>query len=146
MVDFNITRFGNSLSKDRYTIDLEKKVFSSESDYLVLDFNGCSGWTFKANGNCTFITGSDCTFHTDSNCIFNTIADCTFNTVADCTFHTGTYCTFNTKGGCTFSIWGINTCKFKGYNYGSSIIIDRKDNEAYKLTKEFVQLRKIANG
>ncbi len=146
MDDFSITRWGKPLHKSLYSIDLEKKVFTSEVDNLVLDFTDLDDWTFDTYRRCTFVTGNNCTFNTYHDCIFNTFNTCTFNTGERCIFHTAGDCTFTTKDSCTFSIWDIKTCTFKSYNDGISIILDRRDNEAYKLTKEFVQLRKIANG
>ena len=180
MNNFSITQYGTPPSKDKYSIDYVKKVFTSKEDDLVLDFTYLTGWTFKTGGRCTFITGSDCTFKTAScctfhtlenctfetgysgrcmfntgkrcifktgdNCIFKTGDYCTFETGVFCTFHTGGRCTFTTKSNCTFSIWDINTCTFKSYNYGISTILDRRENEVYKLNKEFIQLRKLANG
>ena len=133
-------------------------------------FETGSKCTFKTGDNCTFNTGGNCTFNTGDYCIFNVSGNCTFNTGDYCTFETGSYgtfrtgysctfktiyhcmfnthsyCTFDTGNGCTFSLWDINSCMFKFDNYGNSIILDRKDNEAYKLTKEFVALQKIKNG
>ena len=133
MDDFSITQNGKFFDKSLYTIDIDNKVFTSKEDDLELDFTGLYGWTFKVVDSCTFKAG-DC---------------CTFNTGCGCTFRTGNFCTFNTASNCTFSLWDINTCKFKyygGYGGGLSIILDRKDSEAYKLTKEFIQLQKVKNG
>ncbi len=129
---FSITLHGKPC-KSLYSIDYDKMVFTSSCNDLVLDFSGCSGWTFNVSNYCTFKAGQNCTF----------------NTGCGCTFRTGNYCTFDTKGNCTFSLWDINTCKFKsygGYGGGLSIILDRLNNEAYKLTKEFVALQKVKNG
>ena len=158
MDNYSITRNGEALSTYQYSIDLENKTFSSSEDYLILDFT--SGWTFNTGNNCIFKTGNGCTFDTGYSCIFSTSANCTFTTGNGCTFDTGyrctfktgSGCTFNTGGGCTFNtgnkciflLWMINTCKFKKYN--NSIILDRENGNTYKLTKEFIQLRKITNG
>ncbi len=120
------------------------------------------GCTFNTGHNCTFKTGEDCTFTTGMYCTFNCTFGCTFKTGNHCTFatyHHGTFdtgynCTFKTGNNCTFAtcelciflLYDINTCKFKPYKYGNSIILDRKDSEAYKLTKEFVALQKVKNG
>ena len=155
MDNFSITQYGEPLDKSEYTIDIVNKVFGSNRDDLVLDFNGCrhSSWTFKTGQNCTFKTGYGCTFHTgsrctfitDNECTFDTGGKCTFNTGNSCTFKTGSHCTFDTGSECIFSLYDINTQKFKSYD-GNSIILDRNDNKHYLLTKEFVQLRKISNG
>ena len=150
-------------------------VFETGSKCTFKTGHGCTfktGWncTFNTMDECIFITGQTCTFNTGHGCTFNTQNDCTFNTGDYCTFETGSYgtfrtgysctfktsyhcmfnthsyCTFDTGNGCTFSLWDINSCMFKFDNYGNSIILDRKDNEAYKLTKEFVALQKIKNG
>ena len=129
---FSITRWGKPCNT-KYDIDYENKVFTSKEDDLVLDFTGLSGWTFN--------TANYCTFRVGHNCIF--ITGC------GCTFRTGSRCTFDTNGNCTFSLWDINTCKFKsygGYGGGLSIILDRRYNKAYKLTKEFIQLQKVIDG
>lgn len=127
-------------------MDLEKKFFATDSSNLVLDFTGLYDWTFNTGDNCTFKTGHNCTFKTGSDCTFKTGWNCTFDTVGDCTFRTGGDCTFDTGNSCTFSLYNIDTCKFKRYNNEGSIILDRKGNEAYKLTKEFLALHKIKNG
>ena len=104
---------------------------------------GC-GCTFTTKGDCMFRTGAECTFITSFGCIFKTGMQCTFTTTNNCTFNTANHCTFKTDYGCTFVLWDINTCKFEKYD-GYSIILDRKDTEAYKLTKEFIALQKIKN-
>ena len=161
MDNLRITQYGKPLDESDYSIDLEHKVFTSDEGDLVLDFSICYKWTFKTGGNCIFSTGNDCifttsygctfktgyncTFKTGNDCIFTTSYGCTFNTGHHCTFKTGGDCTFKTGNSCTFSLWDINTCKFKSYDE-NSVILDRKDSEAYKLTKEFVKLQKIVNG
>ena len=138
--DFSITQNGKPLDKSLYTIDENHKIFASRDCRLlnlVLDFRGLRHWTFKTGMNCTFYTGSSCTFKTGG--------DCTFYTGSSCTFKTGGDCTFKTGNSCTFSLWDINTCTFKTYD-NNSIILDRLNNEAYKLTKEFVKLQKVVNG
>ena len=138
MDDFIITQNGKPLLESLYTINIKNKVFSSVENDLVLDFADRENWMFK--------TGSDCTFRTGNWCTFTTHNGCTFDTRYNCTFRVGSHCTFDTGECCMFSLWNINSCTFKSYNGGLSIILDRMDNEAYKLTKEFVQLRKIQNG
>ena len=161
MDNFSVTQFGKPLDESLYTIDLENKVFSSGEDYLVLDFTGLSGWTLHIGHNCTlktankctlntgrdctFDTCDGCTFQTDNRCTFHTGFNCIFKTGTNCTFKTGVLCTFDTLNSCTFLLYDINTCKFKSYD-GYSIILDRRDNEHYLLTEEFVQLQKIKNG
>ena len=164
---YNITQNGYPLNKSKYSIDPHKRVFSSEEDYLVLDFNCLGGWTFNTGYSCTFKTGhyckfktgdccifktgSGCTFKTGStyrggdNCTFDTGRDCTFDTGDICTFSTGRDCTFKTGKQCIFSLYNINTCKFKSYD-GISIILDRKGNKHYVLSKELIDMLKVKNG
>ena len=176
MDNFSITKQGKPLSKDKYTIDYEKKVFTSKEDNL--DFRGCSGWTFttgghctfKVAGNCTFTTGGNCTFDTGNSCTFATGVGCTFNTYDGCTFYTSGSCIFKTGDGCIFrttydncTFLTGNGCTFKTGNYctfslwdintckfksydGYSIILDRLDKKHYLLTKEFLALQKVKNG
>ncbi len=147
MDDFSITCHGKPLDESTYSIDLENKVFNTDSSNLVLDFSGLGGWTFNTGSNCTFRTGHNCTFKTGSACTFRTGWDCTFDTYGGCTFRTGNNCTFNTGYNCAFSVFHINSCTFMYNESGkNSIILDRTDNKHYLLTKEFVQLRKIRNG
>ena len=156
----NITNSdGTRLNGTLYSIDLKTKVFSSKEDNLVLDFNGLVGWTFKTGScctfktyfNCTFKTGSGCTFDTKFNCIFKTGTHCTFKTGGGCAFRTGSNCTFNTHNnlhsgkGCIFLIWDINSQHFK-YSDDKSIILDHSDNKHYLLTKELINMLKVANG
>ena len=65
-MNYSITQFGKELDKNLYTLDLDKKIFASNEDHLVLDFAGINGWNFKTGSDCTFNTGSDCTFNTGS--------------------------------------------------------------------------------
>jgi len=152
--NFSITQNGKVLDESKYKIDLKNRTFASTEDNLVLDFTGLSGWTFKTTGwvcifhtgcGCIFHTGSFCTFTTLGNCTFTTLGNCTFTTLGDCTFNTDSDCTFDTGKGCVFMLYNINTCKFKKYDDNISIILDRKDNQSYKLTKELIQLLKITN-
>ncbi len=145
MDNFSITKNGEPLDESLYSIDLDNKTFSSKEDDLVLDFTGLAGWTFHTGWNCTFITGSNCTVKAGNCCTFNTGDDCKFKTGSFCTFHTSDRCTFDTGNYCTFMLWDINTCKFKYYD-GISTILDLGDNKHYLLTKELVNMLKIANG
>jgi len=161
MDDFSITQFGKTLNQSEYTIDLKNKTFATEEDDLVLDFNGCFGWTFKTGSHCTFKTDSASTFTTGDYCIFNTYGAnctfktglrCTFTTGNDCTFNTGDHCTFDTKWDCTFttgvcctfSVYFISRQTFKSGSSG--VIIDRNDHKHYLLNEEFIQLQKVING
>ena len=89
---YSITRNGKPLDKQLYTIDEEKKIFSSYENGLVLDFSDMYGWHFKTGFRCTFDTGSHCTFNTGYECTFDTGSDCTFKTGYECTFKTGYQC------------------------------------------------------
>lgn len=82
-MSYSITQFGIPLDKRYYTIDEKNKIFSTEEDSLVLDFNCKNGWTFITNRYCSFFTGSHCTFKTSSFCTFNTDYFCAFD-VGDC--------------------------------------------------------------
>ena len=44
---YSITQAGKPLSRDKYSIDLETKVFSSKEDCLILDFSDLQDWTFN---------------------------------------------------------------------------------------------------
>ncbi len=105
MANFIITQFGKPLDKSRYTIDLEKKFFYSESIHLVLDFTDLKDWSFRTGNFCTFKTGSDCTFNTGQQCTFNTGHRCTFDTGDVCMFYTTSYCTFETGDACMFKTY-----------------------------------------
>ena len=119
---YSITRNGKPLDKQLYTIDEEKKIFSSYENGLVLDFSDTYGWHFKTGYECTFNTGSDCVFDTGYGCTFKTGSECTFNTGSDCTFDTGAYCTFDTGSHCTFDT-GYE-CTFKT---GYQCVVVRRD-------------------
>ena len=108
-------------------------------------FDSSYDGTFNTGNRCTFDTGSNCTFKTGYHCTFTTGCGCTFTTSCDCIFSTSQDCTFNTGKSCTFLVWYINTCKFKSHD-DISIILDRKDHKAYKLTKELIDILRIANG
>ena len=109
-LNYSVTRNGKPLDKSLYTLDLDKKIFASEEDNLVLDFAGINRWNFNTRygcafntgSYCTFTTSSICTFKTGSYCTFNTHSGCVFNTGSDCTFKTGSYCTFHTSSDCAF--------------------------------------------
>lgn len=158
-MDYSITYKGKALAESKYSIDLDNKIFGSDTCGLVIDFSDY-GWTFKTSGNCTFKTRSGCMFNTGEGCTFNTGGDCTFNTGKHCAFHTGYNCsfdtgwgcifktggrcTFDTEWGCTFSVFGICSQKFK---LGSSgVMIDREGGKHYLLNEEFIRLQKIIKG
>ena len=140
MADYSITQYGRLLERHKFTMDFDNKIFRSGENNLVLDFP--SGWTFNTDGECTFNTCSDCTFTTGRNCSFNTDNNCTFHTGSYCTFKTSNECTFETGECCVFLIYEINTCKFKSHD-DISIILDRVDNQSYKLTRELINVLKI---
>ena len=86
----------NGIPFTDYSWNESTKTFSALADFLVIDFGGNKGITFKTGHSCTFTTGSDCNFNTDHNCNFNTRYGCTFETGYSCTFTTGHNCIFNT--------------------------------------------------
>ncbi len=171
MAEFKITtKSGKPLSRDKYTLDLDNRVFGTKEHNLVLDFTDNNSWSFKTGSdcvfktyayNCTFITGARCrfktsagctfrtgyycTFNTGSGCVFRTSAVCEFKTGDNCTFQTAHDCTFKTGSNCTFNIWDIYSCEFKSYD-DNSIILDRKDKKRYIINKEFITLQKVRNG
>ena len=93
-VQQRVLQNGKPLDLDKFEWDEKTNTFSSEEDYLVIDFSDIS--------YCTFDTGSYCTFDTSSDCTFDTGFSCTFDTGSYCTFKTGPYCTFHTSSDCTF--------------------------------------------
>ena len=132
---FSVTQYGGKLPKSKYTWDEETKTFTSEAHYLVLDFKGIEGCTFKTGSNCTFNTGTGCTFKTGSNCTFKTGSNCTFNTGSDCTFDTCWDCTFETGSGCTFKTgWDctFNTSWNCTFNTGSDCTFNTGSDCTFK--------------
>jgi hypothetical protein len=101
-VQKKVLKNGEPLGMNLFEWDKKTNTFSSEENYLVLDFNFVNGCTFKTGSDCTFKTGSGCTFDTGYGCTFKTGSDCTFDTDSDCTFDTGYGCTFKTGSDCTF--------------------------------------------
>jgi hypothetical protein len=99
---FSVTQNGIELDKSKYNWDEVNKVFSTNENFLVLDFSDYFGVIFLTGSYCTFTTGLNCIFNTGWNCTFNTGSYCTFKTGSDCTFNTGSDCTFNTGCNCTF--------------------------------------------
>jgi hypothetical protein len=83
----NISQNGKELSKDKYTIDEKARCFSTTEDNLVIDAQGCNGWTFRTGNGCTLNTGNGCTSNTGGGCTFKTGWGCTFKTGWDCTFN-----------------------------------------------------------
>ena len=73
---YSITKCGTPLDKSLYTINEKTKTFSSNEDYLALDFSSEFGWTFNTGSDYTFDTGSGCTFKTGSGCTFKTGKEC----------------------------------------------------------------------
>ena len=71
-----VLQHGKLLELGKFEWNENTRVFSTEEDRLVLNFNDMN--------YITFITGSDCTFNTGSSCVFKTSSDCTFTTGADC--------------------------------------------------------------
>ncbi len=139
MAEYKITtKNGRPLSRDKYTLDLENRVFGTREHNLFLEFTDDNSWIFR--------TGSDCAFNTNGfNCTFRTGARCRFNTNSGCVFRTGKDCTFTTGGWCTFHLSDINTCKFKSFD-NESTIFDQNDNKHYILSKELIKMLKVANG
>ncbi len=90
---FSVTQNDKPLAKSKYKWDEKTRTFSTDENYLVIDF-GCEV-------EITFNTGFHCTFKTGSECTFNTGSDCTFKTGPSCTFKTGDSCfttRFDVKG------------------------------------------------
>jgi len=110
-VQKRVLKNGKPLSLNLFTWDEKTKTFSSNEDFLVVDFSDISGYTFNTESDCTFKTGHNCTFKTESNCTFKTESGCAFKTGYDCTFNTGFGCTFKTESDCTFNT-GVG-CTFK---------------------------------
>jgi hypothetical protein len=97
-----VSQYGESISIDKFEWDEKTNTFSSNENYLVIDFYNIDGCTFKTGDDCTFKTGYSCTFDTGYSCTFDTGTKCTFDTGDGCTFKTGYDCTFKTGSSCTF--------------------------------------------
>ena len=83
-VQQRVLKNGKPLDLDKFEWDEKTNTFSSNENYLVLDFCNLSYCTFKTGSYCTFETDSDCTFDTGSYCTFKTGSDCTFKTGKEC--------------------------------------------------------------
>jgi len=146
-VQKRVLQNGRQLDLDKFEWDEKTKTFSSDEDYLVLDFKDVYDCTFKTGNGCTFKTSSDCTFKTSFRCTFDTGSDCTFDTGFRCTFDTGFRCTFDTGSDCTFDTGSDCTfktgfrCTFKtGYDCtfdtGEKCVVVRRDiYEVIELTE-----------
>ena len=75
-VQQRVLQNGKPLDLDKFEWDEKTNTFSSEEDYLVIDFSDISYCTFKTGFSCTFNTGSYCTFKTGSDCTFKTGEQC----------------------------------------------------------------------
>lgn len=75
-VQQRVSKNGKPLPLSDFEWDEKTNTFSSEENYLVLDFNGVNGCTFDTGSNCTFDTGSACTFKTGDDCTFDTGKQC----------------------------------------------------------------------
>ena len=60
-VSQRVLQNGKPLPLDKFEWDEKTNTFSSDENYLVLDFGDIN--------NCTFNTGSDCTFKTGEHCV-----------------------------------------------------------------------------
>jgi hypothetical protein len=89
-VQQRISRKGKRLHLKDFTWDEKTKTFSSEKDYLVIDFRGIDG--------CIFNIGSYCTADVGSYNKINSGSDCTFDTEFGCTFNTGDQCVAVRRG------------------------------------------------
>ena len=75
-VQQRVLQNGKPLDLDKFEWDEKTNTFSSEEDYLVIDFSDISYCTFDTGSYCTFKTGPYCTFHTSSDCTFKTGEQC----------------------------------------------------------------------
>ncbi len=75
-MNFSVTQNGQELSKKKYTWDESTKTFSTNENFLTLDFSQIDGVTFNTGWNCTFNTGDNCTFKTGSYCTFEVGEKC----------------------------------------------------------------------
>ena len=121
-VQQRVSKNGKPLPMKDFTWIAKTRVFSSNKDYLVLDFSGVANCTFTTGSDCIFNTGHSCTFKTGSYCIFNAGSYCIFNTGHSCTFKTGSYCTFNTGSYCIFNAG--SSCTFQT---GEQCVVVRRD-------------------
>ena len=99
---FLVTKNGENLSKDRYTLDKRTKIFSSTENNLVICAIGFPGYTFNIGSNCILNTSYNCIFNAGNYCIFNTEHNCNFKTGWGCVFDTGEDCIFKTENNCIF--------------------------------------------
>ncbi len=63
-VQKRVLQHGKRLDLDKFDWCEETKIFSSNEDNLVVDFNGEDYCTFTTGNNCIFTTNSDCTIDT----------------------------------------------------------------------------------
>jgi hypothetical protein len=112
-VQQRVLQNGKPLSLDKFEWDEKTNTFSSNEDYLVLDFAGVDNCTFKTSFYCTFDTGSYCTFKTGSDCTFDTGFGCTFEAEENCVVvRRDIYEVIELKSGQKIK---LNECGIKGY-------------------------------
>lgn len=85
-VSTRVLYHGKPLDLGLFTWDSINRIFTSNSNNLVIGFGRDCGITFTTGSNCTITTSHSCEFTTGSNCVFKTGSNCSFKTGNNCVF------------------------------------------------------------
>ena len=114
---FLVTNFGRELEGSKYQWDEAGRIFTSNENFLVLDFASYNNVTFRTGSECVFITGRNCEFYTGCNCTFNTGDGCVFTTGVNC-FVTR----YDVKGCVEIPLY--QTIKLNGHRIGGYTVVE----------------------
>ena len=84
-VQKRVLQNGRPLALSQFTWCKKTKTFSSDEDFLVIDFTGVDGVCVNAGNGCTITTEDGCTIKAGSDCTITTGGYCTITTEDDCT-------------------------------------------------------------
>lgn len=132
MYELKVTRNGEPVYDNLYNWDEKLRVFSSDEDYLEIDFGGIDNLTIKVNNFCDVKGIGDSSVVTAGRF-------CTFESCSYCVFEAHEMCKFNIGSECTLDI--SHSCKL---TCGEKCVIVRRDYFEVMTTDEGHEITKVS--
>ena len=83
-VQKRVRQNGKPLPLNKFSWNEKTNTFTSDEDYLMLDFSDKDNCNFKTGSHCILITGNNCTFETGDKRFLATWDDCILETGDNC--------------------------------------------------------------
>jgi len=83
---------GETVPRNKYTVDLDNKTFMSDHYNMIIDFSGFDEWEFWITNNNKLVCGNKCFVNVTTECVVNCGDDCIIACECDSIIEPGKDC------------------------------------------------------